>query len=89
MSRTPRVFAPAEPESLSLSDVPNIKGKAAAVAWYRDVLGIEVTLNNVKAATESRELSSYMIGSAVHYSTRDLWVYLAKGRRSADMEVPA
>ena len=82
MSRTDIDLRAVEPAGLQLSDIPNIRSKAAAVAWYRDELGIEVTLNNVTAATNSRELASYMIGTAVHYSTRDLWTYITRNRRA-------
>jgi hypothetical protein len=85
VSRTGIHRRAAEPESLQLNDIPSIKGKAAAVAWYREVLGVEVTMNNVVAATNNRELASYMIGRAVHYAPRDLWNYVTRNRRGAEM----
>ncbi|WP_375481991.1 hypothetical protein [uncultured Mycobacterium sp.] len=76
-------FTPDDPPELALSDAPTIKGKAGAVAWYRDVLGIPVTMNNVVVATNNRTLPSYLIGGAVYYSTRDLYRYITKDRRTA------
>lgn len=62
-------FIPCNPPGVALSDAPTIKGKAGAVAWYRDVLGIPVSMNNVVVATNNRMLPSYLIGGAVFYST--------------------
>jgi hypothetical protein len=64
---------PDDPPGLTLSDAPTIKGKRGAVDWYREVLGIPVSMNNVVVATNNRTLPSYLIGGAVFYSSRDLY----------------
>ena len=76
-------FTPDNTPGLTLSDAPTIKSKAGAVVWYRDVLGIPVSMNNVVVATNNRTLPSYLIGGAVFYSTRDLYKYITKDRRTA------
>ncbi|WP_428338796.1 hypothetical protein [Mycobacterium sp.] len=74
---------PDDPPGLVLSDAPTIKGKAGAVAWYREVLGIPVSMNNVTVATNNRALPSYLIGGAVFYSSKDLYRYITSERRTA------
>ena len=65
---------PAEPSGVTLSDAPTIKGRHGAVEWYRTVLGIPVSMNNVVLATTNNyTLLSFLIGRAVYYSTRDLY----------------
>jgi hypothetical protein len=76
-------FTPEDPPGLALSDAPTIKGKAGAVAWYREVLGVPVSMNNVTVATNNRTLPSYLIGGAVFYSTRDLYRHITRNRRTA------
>lgn len=72
-----------EPPGLELSDVPSIRGKDGAMAWFRDELGVPVGIRLVKESTENHTLPSYIIGGAVYYSSRDLWRWLATRRRSA------
>jgi hypothetical protein len=76
-------FTASDPPGLTLSDAPTIRGKRGAVEWYRDVLGIPVSMNNVVVATNNRSLPSYLIGGAVYYSTRDLYRHITKNRRTA------
>lgn len=85
MARTatplPRI-EPALPTSLDLSPDPSIKGKAGAVEWYRDVMGLDnVGLGLVIKATNDRSLPSYKISNAVWYSTVDLYNFIAGMRR--------
>lgn len=72
-----------DPPNLTLSDAPTIKGKQGAVEWYREVLGIPVSKNNVLVATNNRTLPSYLIGGAVYYSSRDLYRHVTRNRRTA------
>jgi hypothetical protein len=80
MART--VYAPQPRPDLTLTDEPSIKGKQGAVDWYRDVLGVAVSMNHVVTNTNSKSLPSYFIGGAVWYSTRDLYSHIMKTRRS-------
>lgn len=82
MARVPPCV-PDDPPGLVLSDAPTIKGKVGAVAWYREVLGVPVSMNNVVVATNKRILPSYLIGGAVFYSSRDLYRHITKNRRTA------
>ncbi len=69
---------------LDLSNDPTIKGKAGAVAWYRDVMGLSnVGMGTVTKATNDHTLPSYMISGAIWYSTVDLYNFIQKMRRSA------
>lgn len=74
---------PADPPGIVLSDAPTIKGKQGAVEWYRTVLGIPVSMNNVVVATNNYTLPSYLIGGAVYYSTKDLYRHITRNRRTA------
>jgi hypothetical protein len=69
---------------LDLSNDPTIKGKAGAVAWYRDVMGLSsVGMGLVTKATNDRTLPSYKISGAIWYSTVDLYNFIQRMRRSA------
>lgn len=69
---------------LDLSNDPTIKGKAGAVEWYRDVMGLKnVGMGVVTKATNDRSLPSYKISGAIFYSTLDLYNYVQTMRRSA------
>lgn len=68
---------------LDLSSDPTIKGKAGAVAWYRDVMGLSsVGMGLVTKATNDRSLSSYKISGAIWYSTLDLYNFIQGMRRT-------
>ena len=74
--------APSLPTSLDLSPDPTIKGKTAAVSWYREVMGLDnVGIGLVAKATNDRTLPSYKISNAVWYSTVDLYNFIAGMRR--------
>jgi len=89
MARTPIV--PKQPANaatastkLELSPDPTVKGKAGAVDWYRDVMGLNhVGIGLVTTATNDRTLPSYLIGGAIWYSTLDLYNFVQSKRRSA------
>jgi hypothetical protein len=69
---------------LDLSNDPTIKGKAGAVAWYRDAMGLSsVGMGLVTKATNDRTLPSYKISGAIWYSTVDLYNFVQRMRRSA------
>lgn len=69
---------------LDLSNDPTIKGKAGAVAWYRDVMGLSsVGMGLVTRATNNRTLPSYKISGAIWYSTVDLYNFIQRMRRTA------
>ena len=69
---------------LDLSNDPTIKGKAGAVAWYRDVMGLSsVGMGLVTKATNDHSLPSYKISGAIWYSTVDLYNFVQRMRRSA------
>jgi hypothetical protein len=69
---------------LDLSNDPTIKGKAGAVTWYRDVMGLSsVGVGLVTKATNDHTLPSYKISGAIWYSTVDLYNFIQKMRRSA------
>lgn len=76
------VLASAETK-LNLSPDPAIKGKDAAVAWFRDNMSFDIGLEHVRKATDRRELPSYLIAGAVWYSTLDLYNWIQRMRRSA------
>jgi hypothetical protein len=73
---------PPEPADLNLSDLPTVKGKDGAVCWFRDVLGVPISMNSVIQNTNNRRLASSLLGGAVWYSTRDLWRFVMEQRRS-------
>ena len=70
---------------LDLSSDPTVKGKAGAVAWYRDVMGLtSVGIGLVTKATNDKTLPSYKISGAIWYSTVDLYNFIQGMRRTAD-----
>jgi len=85
MARAPAVTpVAAATTKLDLSNDPIIKGKAGAVAWYRDVMGISnIGMGLVTKATNDRTLPSYKISGAIWYSTVDLYNFVQRMRRSA------
>jgi hypothetical protein len=85
MARAPAVTpVAAATTKLDLSNDPTIKGKAGAVAWYRDVMGLSsVGMGLVTKATNDRTLPSYKISGAIWYSTVDLYNFVQRMRRSA------
>lgn len=69
---------------LDLSPDPTVRGKAGAVDWYRDVMGLtNVGIGLVTKATNDKTLPSYMISGAIWYSTLDLYNFIQRMRRSA------
>jgi hypothetical protein len=69
---------------LDLSPDPTVKGKAGAVEWYRDVMGLSnVGIGLVTKATNDKTLPSYMISGAIWYSTLDLYNFIQLMRRTA------
>jgi hypothetical protein len=83
MTRDTAVALAAATTKLDLSSDPTIKGKAGAVAWYRDVMGLSnVGLGLITKATNDRSLPSYKISGAVWYSTLDLYNYIQGMRRT-------
>lgn len=69
---------------LDLSTDPTVKGKAGAVAWYREIMGISsIGMGLVTKATNERTLPSYKISGAIWYSTADLYQFVQGMRRSA------
>ncbi|ULN33409.1 hypothetical protein [Mycolicibacterium smegmatis] len=63
------------------------KGKAGAVAWYRDVMGLSnVGIGLVTKATNDRTLPSYKISGAIWYSTVDLYNFIQGMRRTSPSE---
>lgn len=92
MSKPPNLqYQPQEPPHLNLSDDPTIKGKDGALRWYREEMGISgMRMNWIVSRTNDRRLPSHLIGTAVYYSTRDLWrAVVMQTRRSADETVSA
>jgi hypothetical protein len=85
MARAPAVTpVAAATTKLDLSNDPIIKGKAGAVAWYRDVMGISnIGMGLVTKATNDRTLPSYKISGAIWYSTVDLYNFIQRMRRTA------
>ena len=89
MARTPII--PRQPENavtaqtkLDLSPDPTIKGKDAAVRWYREVMGLKnVGAGIVTKATNDKTLPSYKISNTIWFSTLDLYNFIQKMRRSA------
>jgi hypothetical protein len=80
----PPIVAAGATTKLELTNDPTIKGKPAAVAWYRDSMGLSsVGLGLVTKATNDRRLSSYKISGEVWYSTVDLYDFVQRMRRSA------
>jgi hypothetical protein len=67
---------------LELSERPTIKGKVAAHEWYRDVMGLPITRNEIETRTASKELPSFWIGGALWFSTQDLYNYVMAQRRT-------
>jgi hypothetical protein len=77
-------FHAVEPPELNLSDAPTIVGKAAALGWYHNVLGVKaVKMSRITERTNSRELPSFIVSGQIAYSTRDLFHDLMSARRSA------
>lgn len=69
---------------LDLCTDPTIKGKAGAVEWYRDVMGLSsVGMGLVTKATNDHSLPNYKISGAIWYSTVDLYNFVQRMRRSA------
>lgn len=63
MSRTPTEYTiPPPPPGLVLNPVANLRGRAAAVEWIRDKLGVEVSERYLLDATTRREVE---LGSKV------------------------
>lgn len=61
-----------------------MKGKAGAVAWYREIMGLSsIGMGLVTKATNERTLPSYKISGAIWYSTADLYQFVQRMRRSA------
>jgi hypothetical protein len=85
MARAPAVTpVAAATTKLDLSNDPTIKGKADAVAWYRDVMGISnIGMGLVTKATNDHTLPSYKISGAIWYSTVDLYNFIQRMRRTA------
>lgn len=83
MSRTSTLNPNAGQSVPALTPHPTVRGKQGAIAWYRDVLGVDFRLNAVRAATASGELPSFMISGGTWYSTQDLWDWVMTKRRSA------
>lgn len=79
--RPSAIQAPSAPPVLT--SYPTIHGKAGAVAWYRDVLGLDVKYNAINKAASSGELPSFMVSGALWFATQDLMDFLMSKRRSA------
>jgi hypothetical protein len=87
MARDTAVAPASATTKLDLSSDPTIKGKAGAVAWYREVMGLtSVGMGLITKATNDRSLPSYKISGAIWYSTLDLWNFIQGMRRSAASE---
>lgn len=72
---------------LNLSNDPTVKGKAGAVAWYREVMGLSsIGTGLVTKATNDRSLPSYKISGAIWYSTLDLYNFIQGMRRTASSQ---
>lgn len=59
-----------------LSTLPTIKGRDGALAYVREILGVQVTPTMIRSATESRRLRVSKLSAKNWYSERDLfnWV---------------
>ena len=64
------------PPGVTLSTVPTLRGRQAAHAWVRDVLGVPVTRNFFHRAVHNREVQCKKMSGALFFSTQALfdWV---------------
>lgn len=65
------------PPGVVLSDVPTIRGRAAAHRWLNDVLGVPVRLNYVRTAVAKGEVPCTMSG-ALFFSTQSLFDWIMR-----------
>jgi hypothetical protein len=85
MSRTPTEYTiPPPPPGLVLNPVTNLRGRAAAVAWIRDKLGIEVSERYLLDATTRREVEHAKIMREIHYSESGLYRWIMSKTRPAN-----
>ncbi|MGY4648387.1 hypothetical protein [Mycobacterium sp. URHB0021] len=86
MSKPPLPPYPPEPPELNLSDLPSIKGKAAAAEWVIETLGLPCSEVTIDKALRNGKLSSSLYMGAIRFSTRDLWRWMMSHRRPSETD---
>ncbi|OBA71674.1 hypothetical protein A5633_22990 [Mycolicibacterium elephantis] len=81
MSKPPIPAYPPEPPELNLSDLPTLKGKAAAAEWVIETLGLPCSVVTIEKALAKGKLSSSLYQGAIRFSTRDLWRWVVLAHR--------
>lgn len=71
MSRT----IPAPPPGLVLDEIPN-KSLDDAVAWYTEMLGVEVKPRFLRNATDQGKLTCRIVAQRRRYSTAELYRFI-------------
>jgi hypothetical protein len=59
-----------------LTNVPTIRGRAAAHRWLKDVLGVPVTFNYVRDAANHRQIPCTKMSGALFFSTQGLFDWI-------------
>ncbi|ODQ89953.1 hypothetical protein [Mycolicibacterium holsaticum] len=86
MSKPPIPPYPPEPAEFNLSDLPLLKGKAAAAEWVIEALGMPCSVVTIEKALAKGKLSSSLYQGAIWFSTRDLWRWMMSHRRLSETD---
>lgn len=66
------------------SEIPNVKGIDAAVERIHDLFGVKVTDHYLRRAVSRGRLDRHEIGHVIHFSDRDLYLFIVLGTRKSN-----